>query len=160
MATTYDISHSLGTNEDDPVVVFWKASLLPGDGDKWLPLVGHDCNGFRIDSLGGYVIGLRHGEEARSLLNSIAYEDFCTGLQQDQFDRANADSLDWGVEDPHRQAYATFLQGKGLEAGRLELLQQAVYPLAATAANLERLGVGKCGIPAGADLLVLGDNCD
>lgn len=160
MATTYDISFKLGTNEDDPVLVFWKASLSPGDGAEWQPLSSHDCNGFAIDYFDGFVIGLRHGDAARPLLNAIAYEEFCKGLPQSDFSRANADSLDWGVEDPHRQAYSAFLHSHGLEVGRLDLLQQAVYPLAPTPANLERLGVASRDIPPGAELLVLGDNCD
>ena len=160
MATTYDIRTALGTNEDDPVLVLWKASLQPSDGTEWQPLTGHDCNGFRIDYFHGFVIGLRHGEKARPLLNAIADEDFCKGLPQSEFNRTNADSLDYGVEDPHRRAYSEFLQSQGLEAGRLDLLQQAVYPLAPTVTNLERLGVSAREIPSGCELVVLGDNCD
>ncbi len=160
MATIYDISSALGANENDPMLVLWKTWLQPSDGTEWQPLTGHDCNGFRIDYFHGFVIGLRHDETARPLLNAIADEDFCKGLPQGIFDKANADSLDYGVEDPHRRAYSEFLQNHGLEASRLDLLQQAVYPLAPTATNLERLGVAAREIPSGCELVVLGDNCD
>lgn len=160
MATTYDLDFALGTGEDDPTLVFWKRSLEPGDGSEWLLLESHDCNGFAIDYLGGYVIGLQPDTSVLPLLRTIADEDFCSSISQVELKRSNADSLDYGVEDPHRRAYAAFLAVNGLEAGSLELLQQAVYPLAASRANLGKLGVNRVTIPVGACLAILGWNCD
>lgn len=44
--------------------------------------------------------------------------------------------------------------------GELSRMVQAVYPLAASIASLQRLGVESLDIPVGASLLVLGNNCD
>lgn len=160
MTTTSELNLALGISEDAPCLVFWKESLSEGDAPDWQPLTGHDCNGFAIDYFGGYVIGLRPDGGASTLLESIANENFCAGINQSECERSNADSLDWGVEDAHRRSYVSWVREKGLLEARLDLLQQAVYPLAATAANLDRLGIPPISIPDGACLMVLGFNCD
>lgn len=145
---------------NSPELVFWKKELAENDGDEWQELIAHDCNGFSIDTFPGFVIELKYQKEVVGLLEDITCEVFCKDLPQSLFKRSNADSLDWGTEQPHREAYAAFLKAHGLESGRLELLVQAVYPLAPTRDNLNKLGVQEREIPAGAELLILGCNCD
>lgn len=146
--------------DDNPELVFWKKELSSTDGSEWQPLLGHDCNGFAIGYFVGYVIRLVPAKAAMPLLNEIAAEKFCAGVLQEELSLGNADSLDYGTEEPHRRAYVAFLEERGLEAGSLELLQQAVYPLAATYSNLDVLGIRGRTIPAGVALVILGWNCD
>ncbi len=160
VTTTLERNRALGISEDAPCLVFWKESLSAGDDPAWQSLTGHSCNGFALDYFGGNVIGLRPEGGAGTLLESIANEDFCAGINQSECECSNADSLDWGVEEAHRCAYASWVREKGLLEARIDLLQQAVYPLAATAANLERLGCTPISIPDEACLIVLGFNCD
>lgn len=151
MAMIAEIQASLGVAEDYPALVFWKSQLDIDDNRcLWIELEGHDCGGFSINEFRGFVVGLRPNREAVPVLRAIADEAFC--------DERN---LDYGCTDAHREAYVAFLKENGLQCSGLELLQQAVYPLAASRENLDMFGVEyNDEIPQGALLIVLGENCD
>lgn len=86
------------------------------------------------------------------LLKEIALEAFCVGC-------ATPD-LDYGVEPEHPTAFSRWLEDRGLAAGEISLLMQAVYPLQASGSVMLALGLPDVEIPPGAHLLVLGWNCD
>jgi len=142
----------LYTEGEGPWLVFWKEKLVAGD-IGWAELASHSCDGFRCDELDGYVIPLTPATPAvAELLREIALEAFCVGCAQPD--------LDYGVETDHPAAYARWLEDRGLAAGEISLLMQAVYPLQATEDVLLALGLPDVEIPPGAHLLVLGWNCD
>lgn len=132
-------------------LVWW----LPRVGEApegWFDLAGHACNGFSIDYLTGWVRPLDPSPSGLKLLEDIADEDFAKPC--------DVTDLDYGVTDQHREAYSSYLAQRGLEAGELRQLVQAVYPLAASRKKLLALGADTECIPSGACLLILGTNCD
>ncbi|MFJ7794665.1 hypothetical protein [Pseudomonas sp. NPDC096950] len=142
----------LFTEGEGPWLVFWKDELVAED-TEWAELASHSCNGFRCDHLDGYVIPLTPETPAvAELLKEIALEAFCVGCA--------APDLDYGVEPEHPTAFSRWLEDRGLAAGEISLLMQAVYPLQASEAVLLALGLPGVVIPPGAHLLVLGWNCD
>jgi hypothetical protein len=137
-----------GPFNDEPGVLFFDNK--PHDG--WERLIRYPCNGFALNHLFGFVKPLQVAREILPVLTSITSEDFCR--------LCNPPSLDWGVDSKHEQAYRSFVYLHGLVPGETSWLRQAVYPLAATADNLARLGVAGVIVPEGAKLLILGWNCE
>lgn len=137
-------------NDDAPGLVLFKKST--SDVEGWERLNGHACNGFRLDYLSGYVRTLRPSKQGLEVLSRIADEEFCKSC--------DPQNLDWDIKQEHRDAYRAFLSTCGLTEGNMELFQQAVYPLEATSANLEHLGISGVDISGGTVILVLGWNCD
>ncbi len=86
-----------------------------------------------MDHLEGWVLPVEPSQVGLHMLETITDEAFARDCVPDR--------LDYDVTDTHRVAYARFLANHGLEAGDLSQLVQAVYPLAASIANLQRLGV-------------------
>lgn len=132
-------------------VVWW----LPREGKApqgWFDLAGHACDGFKLNYLDGWVFPLEPSAAGLQIIDAIANEAFA--------DCCDVTSLDYEVTEQHRTAYVSFLAERGLEAGDLSRLVQAVYPLAASKSNLQVLGIKCQDIPHGAWLLILGTNCD
>ncbi|MDH0342074.1 hypothetical protein [Chromobacterium haemolyticum] len=118
----------------------------------WFDLAGHACDGVKLDYLDGWVFPLEPSPAGLQIIDDIANEAFA--------ECCDVTSLDYEVNEQHRAAYVNFLALRGLEAGDLSGLVQAVYPLAATKSNLQTLGVECQEVPHDAKLLVLGTNCD
>lgn len=137
-------------NDSAPGLVLYAAEMT--DDIDWNLLSGHACNGFKLDYLSGFVKVLQPSVSGLTIISKIADEDFCKSC-----DRQN---LDWDITPQHREAYCAFLASLGLEPGDMTMLKQAVYPLMATQANLDILGISGLSIPAGSVILVLGWNCD
>ncbi|MDO8728514.1 MAG: hypothetical protein Q7K26_01335 [bacterium] len=137
-------------NNDAPGLVLFKNSI--SDVEGWERLSGHACNGFRLDYLSGYVKTLSPSTQGLKIISRITDEEFCKSC--------DPQNLDWDIKQEHRDAYGSFLSTFGLVEGGMDLFQQAVYPLEATSANLNHLGISDVDIPEGAVILVLGWNCD
>lgn len=140
-------------DEDGPVAVL--LSDEPQSGDGWLEVRSHACGGFACNYYDGYAFILPLLADQKSLINAIAFERFC----------ALETCLDYEVTSEDRVAYKAFLVEHGLSVSDeiLADLTQAIYPLDASSANLEKL-TGLTSLP-GIDLTnlriaVLGDNCD
>lgn len=132
-------------------LVWW----LPRDEQYpqgWFDLAGHACNGFALNYLNGWVFPLEPSSAGLKIIDAIADESFA--------ERCEVSNLDCEVTDQHRAAYVAYLAERGLEAGDVSKLEQAVYPLAASKSNLHVLGVESPIVPTGAELLILGSNCD
>lgn len=143
----------LGGATSKPALVWW----LPGgqassQQQDWERLCGFSCGGFSCNTLEGFVRRVNVPESSLGLIERIANEEFAAGCR--------GESLDYEVATEHRAAYVTFLAENNLQAGNLQMLQQAVYPLAATSEVLDALGADHEIQPDGASLLVLGWNCD
>jgi hypothetical protein len=119
--------------------------------EDWLKLE-HECDGYRMERLYGWVKPLIASQAAALVLEAIASESFARGCV--------STDLGYGADPEHHAAYAEFLAKHGLVPGDASMLTNAVYPLAASVSNLVSLGVSTLEIPPGAQLLVLGWNCD
>lgn len=140
-------------DHDEPALVWYKPAIvgevsLPG----WKSLSSHACNGFRLDYLSGWVLPVSIPKATEDLLYELVDEHFLAGC--------DFDSMDYEINPQHREAYSKWLTSHGLEEGDNAMFQQAVYPLAPTLSNVLKLGGCEQDIPVGAQLLVLGWNCD
>ncbi|WP_176060224.1 hypothetical protein [Paraburkholderia sp. BCC1876] len=142
-------SNEVWLDDNGPWLVLWRPSIRR-DESEWGAL-SHTCGGFSIYKLNGYALELkptRGGE----LMAALADEEFCRTCK--------ADRLDYGVKAEHRQAYLDWLAKHGLAAGEMTQLKQAVYPLRPDHETLGMFGLADIDVPADAQLLVLGENCD
>lgn len=130
-----------------PALVWWRSDATEG----WLSL-DHLCGGHRHNRLGGCVLPLHVPKASTDLLWALDSQEFaadCRGVD-----------LTYEVSDEHRAAYVKFLESKGLKAGDVSMLQQAVYPLEAGRPTLAAFGIEIASAQPGASLLVLGWNDD
>lgn len=139
---------------DDPKRWWDLVWFLPEPAEQptepgWMDLYGHSCGGMSCHYLHGWVQPVGGSSACQDLLCDIVDEAWCT----------DALGLDYGVSESAKAEYAAFLAEKGLEPGELSMLQQGVYPLAATNRVLVALGISTT-TTAGAALIVLGPNCD
>lgn len=130
-----------------PALVWWRAD--PAEG--WLSL-DHLCGGHRHTRLGGWVQPIAVPKASVDLLWALDGEEFAS--------ECRGGGLAYEVAHEHRAAYAEFLAARGLKAGDLSMLQQAVYPLDPTSQTLEAMGIDGKVKQAGTSLLVLGWNDD
>lgn len=130
-----------------PVLVWWRTDQAPG----WLTL-DHFCGGHTFNRLSGWVKPIAVPLAAVDLLWALSDEKFAA--------ECRGGGLAYEVADEHRRAYIEFLEARGMKAGDISMLQQAVYPLDTSSATLETFGVESDSIPVGASLLVLGWNDD
>lgn len=130
-----------------PALVWWRAAQTEG----WITL-DHLCGGLRRNRLGGSVLPVTAPKALDDLLWALDSQEFASDCR--------ASDLTYEVADEHRAAYVKFLQSKGLVAGDLSMLQQAVYPLDASDSTLAALGIDISYAQPGASLLVLGWNDD
>ncbi|WP_176042765.1 hypothetical protein [Burkholderia stabilis] len=132
-----------------PWLVLWRPSIGRDETD-WGAL-SHTCNGFSVDKLTGYALEL-HPTRGSQLMTALANEEFCRTCKVDR--------LDYGVEAVHKEAYLAWLAKNGVAGGDMAQLKQAVYPLRLDRETLNIFGLNNTDIAAGAQLLVLGVNCD
>jgi hypothetical protein len=126
-----------------PALVWWR----PDATDGWLKL-DHTCGGHNHSHLGGWVLPALFAQSSLDLLWALDGQEFAS--------QCPGGGLAYEVAGEHRQAYVKFLESKGMKAGDLSMLQQAVYPLDTGAATLAALGVDESSLQSGAELLVLG----
>lgn len=140
-------------DHDEPALVWY---MPDGKGNQpssgWLKLEGHACNGYRLDYLSGLVLPIPIPKATEKLLYELTDELFLSACE--------VTNMDYEINSQHRDAYTKWLNLHDLQEGQQTLFKQAVYPLAPTLSNLSALGVDSSLIPAGAQLLVLGWNCD
>lgn len=129
--------------EASPALVWWQS----GEADGWLKL-DHLCGGHNHSRLGGWVLPIPVPQASLELLWALDSEEFSAECQ--------GRDLAYEVTDEHRLAYVKFLESRGMKAGDVSMLQQAVYPLDTGSATLEALGIDVGSRQAGAQLLVLG----
>lgn len=130
-----------------PALVWWRAD----HADGWLSL-DHSCGGHSHNRLSGWVRPITVPHATVGLLLALDSEEFAI--------ECYPGGLAYKVTEEHRVAFARFLQARGLLAGDVLLLQQAVYPLDPCSATLEALGIDGEVEQPGASLLVLGWNVD
>lgn len=130
-----------------PVLVWWREDAAAG----WLRL-DHLCGGHQHNRLRGWVLPIPAPKASADLLWALDGEEFAADCR--------GGGLAYEVADEHRAAYAKFLEVRGLKAGDLSLLQQAVYPLEPSSKTLGMLGIDGEPVQAGASMLVLGWNDD
>lgn len=126
-----------------PALVWWR----PDAADGWLKL-DHHCGGHNHRSVGGWVLPALFAQSSWDLLWALDSQEFAS--------QCRGGGLAYEVADEHRQAYVKFLESKGMKAGDLSMLQQAVYPLDTGSATLAALGIDEASRQAEAALLVLG----
>ncbi|ABO60388.1 hypothetical protein LA345_36560 (plasmid) [Burkholderia vietnamiensis] len=142
-------SNEVCLDDAGPWLVFWRPTISRNETD-WGAL-SHTCNGFSVDKLKGYALEL-NPTRGHQLMTAVANEEFCR--------TCTADRMDYGVEAEHKEAYRSWLAKNGLAPGDMAQLKQAVYPLRLDRETLNIFGLDNTDIPAGAQLLVLGINCD
>ncbi len=156
MTANYDNGAEVGLVWWKPYQPEWLWYKPPAKGqtppDGWLH-VAHNCDGYRMEYLYGWVKPVTPSRTILEALNSLANEVFAKGCSSSM-------DLGYGADAEHRAAYTGFLNGHGLEAGDLSMLMNAVYPLAPTEANLRAIGAQSIEVLPDAFLLVLGWNCD
>jgi len=130
-----------------PALVWWRADATEG----WMSL-DHLCVGVRHNRLGGWVLPAPVPKASADLLWALDSQEFAADCR--------GGDLTYEVADEHRAAYVQFLESKGLKAGDVSMLQQAVYPLDASGPTLAALGIEIASAQSGASLLVLGWNDD
>lgn len=145
---------SIGEFDHDEPAVVWFKPAVAGEvhPQGWKSLGAHACNGFRLDYLSGWVLPIQIPKATEVLLYELVDEHFLAGC--------DIASMDYEINSQHLAAYSKWLATHGLEEGDRVMFKQAVYPLAPTLSNLLALGISPHEIPIGAQLLVLGWNCD
>ncbi len=140
---------------DQPNLVWFRPNIYDlGDASGWMVL-DHQWAGFSCMHLVGWVKPVPVSKEGARLIEAIQDEDWLANIGD-----AKYASLDYSCTQDQRAAYEAFLRSAGLTPAEEPLLGQAVYPVGPTESNLRVLGAQLPEVQAGAQLLVLGHNCD